>query len=52
MKYSTCYVYVLFINIHTLQHDEVTERIKSLSVPNFLQSTVVGQMIIMDINHL
>ena len=52
MKYSTCSVYVFFINIHILQHNEVTERIKSLSVPNFLQSTVVGQMIIMDINLL
>ena len=52
MKYSTCSVYVFFINIYILQHNEVTERIKSLSVPKFLQSTVVGQMIIMDINLL
>ena len=30
---------MFFINIHTLQQNEVTERIKSLSVPNFLQSS-------------
>ena len=51
LKYSTCSVHVFFINLHTSAHNKLIQRNNTLSPPNFLQSTLVGQMI-MHINHL
>ena len=52
LKYSTCSVHVFFINLHTSAHNKLIQRNEMLSPPNFLQCTLVGQMIIMHINHL
>ena len=51
IKYSTC-VYVFFQNIHISPYNKLIQRKYNLSQPNFLQCTVVGQMIIMHINNL